>query len=56
MEQFISGHAIEYAHRPALKALISTSDYTIAVNDPKHSQTDPPDIYEIAPRLPGHPL
>lgn len=43
-EQFNSGHAIEHAYRPALKALMSTFDDTIAVNDPKHSEHGAPDF------------
>lgn len=43
-EQFNSGHAIEHAYRPALKALMSTFEDTIAVNDPKHSEHGAPDF------------
>ncbi len=43
-EQFYSGHAIEHAYRPALKALMSVFDDTIAVNDPKHSEHGAPDF------------
>jgi len=43
-EQFYSGHAIEHAYRPALKALMSSFDDTVAVNDPKHSEHGAPDF------------
>ncbi len=43
-EQFDSGHAIEHAYRPALKALMSSFEDTIAVNDPKHSEHGAPDF------------
>lgn len=43
-EQFESGHAIEHAYRPALKALMSNFDDIIAVNDPKHSEHGAPDF------------
>lgn len=43
-EQFHSGHAIEHAYRPALKALMSSFEDTVAVNDPKHSEHGAPDF------------
>lgn len=43
-EQFESGHAIEHAYRPALKALMSGFEDTVAVNDPKHSEHGAPDF------------
>lgn len=43
-EQFESGHAIEHAYRPALKALMSSFEDTVAVNDPKHSEHGAPDF------------
>ncbi len=43
-EQFESGHAIEHAYRPALKALMSKFEDTVAVNDPKHSEHGAPDF------------
>lgn len=43
-EQFYSGHAVEHAYRPALQALISKFDDTVAVNDPKHSEHGAPDF------------
>jgi predicted helicase len=43
-EQFESGHAIEHAYRPALKALMSGFEDMVAVNDPKHSEHGAPDF------------
>lgn len=43
-EQFESGHAIEHAYRPALKALMSSFEDVVAVNDPKHSEHGAPDF------------
>jgi predicted helicase len=43
-EQFESGHAVEHAYRPALKALMSNFEDTVAVNDPKHSEHGAPDF------------
>ena len=43
-QQFYSGHAVEHAYRPALQALMSSFDDTVAVNDPKHSEHGAPDF------------
>lgn len=43
-EQFESGHAVEHAYRPALKALMSSFEDVVAVNDPKHSEHGAPDF------------
>lgn len=52
-KEYLTGHAVEHAYRPAVKALIETLDPTItAVNDPKRQKVGAPDFILLKGNLP----